>query len=56
MTKGTMVSSYYIGTAGNISAESIERYIQQQEQKGEDAIHPPVNTKGLLADSMINGG
>ena len=31
--------SYYVGTAGHVSAETIKRYIE--EHGGPDSIHPP---------------
>ena len=38
--KGKLWSpSYYVGTTGHVSAETIKRYIE--EQRGPDSIHPP---------------
>jgi hypothetical protein len=39
--------SYYVGTAGNVSAETIQKYIQNQ--KGIKAIPPPNKLGGPLA-------
>jgi len=42
--KGKLWSpSYYVGTAGHVSAETIRKYIEEQ------AIHPPFKKGGLLA-------
>jgi putative transposase len=48
LRKGHLWSpSYYVGTAGNVSADTIQKYIQNQ--KGQKAIPPPIKIGGPLA-------
>lgn len=43
LKKGHLWSpSYYVGTAGHVSAEAIERYIQEQCSRGEVERNPPI--------------
>jgi len=47
--KGKLWSpSYYVGTAGHVSAETIQMYILRSKKRV-DAIHPPLKMGGLLA-------
>lgn len=50
LRKGHLWSpSYYVGTAGNVSAETIKRYIQEQEGKGDTSLNSsPVSKRGSL--------
>ena len=49
--RGVMWSpSYYVGTAGNVSAETIERYIREQ-QRG-SVVYPPVKTGNLSTRTL----